>query len=118
MQTLWVLHQEQGQSTWTPTLYGRAEQGLGPNFSFLCFPCQPRATCSLVSGQGLCGSHFSQIRRGQGWRQGRLQEPGSMGAQGPSQLWLSPSCSWGFSRTGRLARLQQPRLEPAVPRGD
>lgn len=60
MQMLWVLHQEQGQSTWTPLLDGRAEQGLRPSFSFLCFSCQSGATCSLIPDQGLCGSCLSQ----------------------------------------------------------
>lgn len=46
----------------TSPLDGRAEQGLWPSFSFLCFSCQSVATCSLMSGQGLCGSCLSQTK--------------------------------------------------------
>lgn len=89
MQVLWVLRQEQAQSPWTPTLDGRAEQGLQPSLSFLCFPCQSGATCSLMSGQGLCGSRLSQtkvlrpgleVRPAPGaWQHGGLRLPASSG---------------------------------------
>lgn len=86
---LWMMHQEQAQSTWTPTLDGRAEQGLQPSLSFLCFPCHSGATCSLMSGQGLCGSHLSQpkvlmpgLEAGPApgaWQHGGLRVPASSG---------------------------------------